>query len=292
MISILICTYKRPLLLKKCIESVINQITTHEYEVIVCDNDNHESARDIVANYESIIYCVQPLQGLSNARNKIVSLASGDFVLFIDDDEYAAPNWISRMMDCQMKYNADVVLGRVIYEIPSSFPKYIKDSVYFIKKLRLDGEAAKFNEGYTGNTLVKRELFLLRNPPFLTEFNFTGGEDSNFFNYLLAQNILIIFCNSAIIYEIQDEKRLKLTWFFNRGIIGGRNYVFTVYRDKSIISIIYTLLKSLIGGIILSLIYLILAIILPNKFLLVFVSKFGNQVGKLTFWINLKLKNY
>ena len=131
MISILICTYKRPLLLKKCIDSIFKQITTHEYEVIVCDNDSNESGRDVVANYERVIYCVQPLQGLSNARNKVVSIASGDFVLFIDDDEYAAPNWISSIMDCQLKYKADVVLGRVVYEIPDSFPIYIKKSIYF-----------------------------------------------------------------------------------------------------------------------------------------------------------------
>lgn len=292
MISILICTYKRPLLLKKCIESVINQITTYEYEVIVCDNDSNESAKEIVANYESVIYCVQPLQGLSNARNKIVSVASGDFVLFIDDDEYPAPNWITSMMDCQMKYNADVVLGRVIYEIPDSFPIYIKESIYFKKKLRVDGELAKMNEGYTGNTLVKRNLFLLRNPPFLPEFNLTGGEDSNFFNYLITQNASIVFCDSAIIYEIQDEKRLNLTWFFKRGIQGGRNFIFALHRDKSSIIILLIFLKSLLGGIILTSLYFLLSIILPNKFLLVFISKFGNQIGKLTFWINLNLKNY
>jgi succinoglycan biosynthesis protein ExoM len=292
LISVLVCTYKRPILLKNCIESILNQITTYHYEIIVCDNDIEETAKDVVSDFSNIFYYVQPAKGLANIRNFAISKSNSEFILFIDDDEYASPNWISSMMQCQLNFNADVVLGGLVYEVPENFPSYIKKSCHFKPRIRLDGKRAKLNDGYTGNTLVKRDLFLLRTPPFQVKFNFVGGEDTDFFNFLLKNNKIIVFSEFSIIFEVQDKNRLNLFWFFRRGLLGGKSYARSIYEEKELFQFIYIYLKSIFGGICVTSLYFFLFLILPNKYLLNLISKFGNQIGKMSFWFNYKFKNY
>lgn len=290
MISVLICTYKRPLLLKKCIDSIIKQITTYQYEIIVCDNDIHETAKEIVINYKDVKYCNQPLKGLSNARNMAVSKAKGEFVLFIDDDEYAQVNWINVIYDCQQRHNADVVFGKVLYEIPISFPSYIKKSKYFNRSEIQTGSLMSYNKGYSGNTLVRTELFSTRNPPFLLEFNSTGGEDTDFFNYLYKYGSKMIFCREAVIFEIQDDNRKKLTWYYIRGFHSGSAAVKRIIEHEKIIW--FLILKSIIKNIIDLLILFFKSIFFPNNYLTLLIFNTGCLFGKIAYKKHTKSSIY
>lgn len=292
-ITVAICTYKRPKLLEKCIESVLNQNAESNYGVIVIDNDIEESARGIVEKLNSKVqYFVQPLKGLSYARNMAVSKANGEFILFIDDDEYADKNWLSNMVDCQKKHQADVVLGKVVYEIPEKFPSYIKKSSYFIRKNRVTGEKAMLNEGYTGNTLVRKKLFNLRTPSFLTEFNHTGGEDSDFFNFLLSKKINIVFSNEATVYETQDDQRLKASWFYKRGYRAGYNYSSHLFKNNHSFIAYIKLLYSVFGGLILCLILALTTLFMPYKYFIKMLAKMANQFGKLGYLFSYQIKDY
>ncbi|KAF2332510.1 glycosyltransferase [Flavobacterium daemonense] len=293
MISILICTYKRPALLKTCIESILNQNANYDFEIIVIDNDPEETAIKIIEKYNGRIkYFLQPLRGLSHARNMAISKASGEIIVFIDDDEYADKNWLSNMIYCHKKYQADVVLGKVEYEIPSTFPLYIRQSSYFKRKSRITGEKATFNDGYTGNTLVKRELFNLRTPAFLLKFNHTGGEDSEFFNYLLSKGANIVFSNDAIIYETQDQQRLKITWFYKRGYRSGSTYAGNLFQNNNAIIASIKLVYSIIGGLIFSFILVLGTLIMPYKYFIKMVVKLANQFGKLGYVVGLQIESY
>ncbi|WP_264553795.1 glycosyltransferase family 2 protein [Flavobacterium sp. N2038] len=292
-ITIAICTYNRPLLLKKCIESVLIQNTDCEYEVIVIDNDARKTAQEVVEKYKpKVQYYFQPLKGLSYARNMAVSNANGEFLLFIDDDEYADRDWLNNMINCQKKYSADVVLGKVIYEIPDHFPSYIKNSLFFFRKNRITGENAGVNEGYTGNTLVHKKLFNLRTPAFLEEFNNTGGEDSDFFNFLLSKKAKIIFSSEAVIYETQDVKRLKISWFYKRGYRSGYNYSSHLLRTNHFFIGYIKLLFSAFGGLVLSFLLLFRTVFSPDKYFIKMLAKLGNQLGKIGYMCHFQIKDY
>lgn len=292
-ITVAICTYKRPILLQKCIQSVLDQNTESDFEIIVIDNDTEKTAQKIIEQYKTRVqYFLQPLKGLSHARNMAVSKANGRFILFIDDDEYADKNWLSNMVVCQKKYLADVVLGKVVYEIPDKFPLYIKRSSYFARKNITTGEKATLNEGYTGNTFVKRELFNLRTPPFLSEFNHTGGEDSEFFNFLLSKQANIVFCNDAVIYETQDEKRLKVSWFYKRGYRVGYNYSSHLFKNHNTFVAIIKLLYSVFGGLTLSLLLAFKTLFMPYRYFIKMVAKIANQLGKVGYLFGCQVKEY
>ncbi len=284
LISVLVCTYNRPLLLGKCLESIFDQITKYEYEVIVVDNDERQSAKEIVQYFEGRIeYIIEPNLGLANVRNKAVEIAKGEYILFIDDDEVADFDWIENMVNAQHRYNADAVFGQVYYKVPNHFPSYIRSSIYFNRKKIENGKKLLLNEGYCGNTLVRRSLFQLRIPSFNPEFNNTGGEDSDFFNFLIRNEYKLVFCSDAKIVETQDENRKSLIWFYKRAFNSGVNYTSIICGKKKRLHLINTIICVLnILFNLFQLLYIsILSILFFNRYFLSLVLKIGTINGKI-----------
>jgi glycosyltransferase involved in cell wall biosynthesis len=70
-----------------------------DYSNVIADNDRSESARQTVESCTrqlkiSISYYVEPEQNIAYARNKAVENAKGDFIGFIDDDEFPIEQWL------------------------------------------------------------------------------------------------------------------------------------------------------------------------------------------------------
>jgi len=70
-----------------------------DYSNVIADNDRSESARQTVESCTrqlkiSISYYVEPEQNIAHARNKAVENAKGDFIGFIDDDEFPIEQWL------------------------------------------------------------------------------------------------------------------------------------------------------------------------------------------------------
>src|SRR5690348_4535548 len=94
-ISVCICTYKRERFLKRLLRELDAQETEGEftYSIVLADNDVSESGRAVAAEFRQtstipITYCVEPEQNIALARNRAVANATGDYIAFIDDDEY------------------------------------------------------------------------------------------------------------------------------------------------------------------------------------------------------------
>src|SRR6202022_4183548 len=94
-IAVCICTYKRPDYLKRLLKELIGQETggLFTYSIVVVDNDRSESARAVVSDMAAsspipVKYCMEPRQNIALARNRAIENAQGDFVAFIDDDDF------------------------------------------------------------------------------------------------------------------------------------------------------------------------------------------------------------
>lgn len=102
-LSIVIPIYKVEKYIEKCLESCINQDVELgvDYEII-CINDgtpdkSADIAKDIARKHKGIIVYDQENQGLSAARNKGLSLAQGEYVWFVDSDDWIEPNCLSKL---------------------------------------------------------------------------------------------------------------------------------------------------------------------------------------------------
>ena len=97
MITIIIPTYNRKVLLKKCINSLINQ-SYKDFEIIVVDDGSTDGTKDLIKNYEQIRYLRQENKGPGNARNLGIKNAGGSIIAFTDDDCIPDKDWLKNAL--------------------------------------------------------------------------------------------------------------------------------------------------------------------------------------------------
>lgn len=95
-LSILICSYNRAPVLKATLSSLNEQFveTLGGVEVIVVDNASTDDTADVLQGFESFQYCREDEIGLSNARNRALREARGEWVVFLDDDVFPNVGWL------------------------------------------------------------------------------------------------------------------------------------------------------------------------------------------------------
>jgi len=100
-ITVIVPTYKRPKLLKRCLDSINCQ--SYEYfEVLVVDNEGSDTRiKQLVEQYQNMRfkYLHQPVPGVSAARNKGIHSASSELILFVDDDDEIKQDMLAEMVE-------------------------------------------------------------------------------------------------------------------------------------------------------------------------------------------------
>ena len=111
-VSIIIPVYNSESTLKRCIESVINQ-TYKNIEILIINDGSKDKSLNIMNEYknkdERIIVINQKNKGLSGARNTGINNATGDYITFIDSDDYIKPNLVKDTIKIFEEYECDVV---------------------------------------------------------------------------------------------------------------------------------------------------------------------------------------
>jgi succinoglycan biosynthesis protein ExoM len=250
-VTVCICTYKRDSLFPTLVSIEQQQLNGDiELDVVVVDNDGEGSALRIVEQIRSrgnikISYGIEPVQNISLARNKAVSLATGDWLAFIDDDEIAECQWIETLLKSVSKYKAGIAIGSVIPKFPMGAPKWILTGGFFDRPMMEEGTI--IDSGGTGNALVRRDMVSDLGVPFDIRFGLSGGEDLDFFVRLRKQGAVMISCPNAQVEEEVECTRLNASYLSQRALRGGETYIKVHIHDCSFIRRIYELIKALIG---------------------------------------------
>lgn len=113
LISIIVPVYKVEKYLKKCIDSILNQ-TYKNYELILVDDGSPDCCPIICDNYaeknDRVIVIHKQNGGLSDARNTGIAIAKGDFICFIDSDDYVSEDFCELLLNAVLKSNADMAI--------------------------------------------------------------------------------------------------------------------------------------------------------------------------------------
>lgn len=108
-ISIIIPVYNTELFLNKCIDSVLNQ--TYKNIEIICINDGStDKSLEILENYKDERIRIISIEnhGVSYARNLALDTITGDYVAFVDSDDYVEEDFCKNLLDTLTKNNADL----------------------------------------------------------------------------------------------------------------------------------------------------------------------------------------
>ena len=225
-ISVCICTYKRPRFLKRLLEELDGQDTSglFTYSIVVADNDHLQSGEAVVRDFAAassipIKYCVEPRQNIALTRNKAIENANGDFVAFIDDDEFPTRRWLLTLFKACNEFGVDGVLGPVKRHFDEEPPKWVVKGKFYERPTYPTGFVIDWRKGRTNNVLLKKRIFAASAQPFRPDF--LTGEDQDFFRRMIEKRHAFVWCNEAVVYEVVPPVRWKRTFMLRRALLGG-----------------------------------------------------------------------
>lgn len=111
MISVMMLTYNREKFVARAIESILNQ-TYRDFEFIIVDNGSSDNSGNIAEEYaknDSRIRVIHRDRGtISAGRNTALDAAKGDYLAFIDDDDWAEPDYLEFLLKLIIENDADM----------------------------------------------------------------------------------------------------------------------------------------------------------------------------------------
>jgi glycosyltransferase involved in cell wall biosynthesis len=200
-LSIVVPAYNVEKYVLDCLNTILNQKTQYNYEIIVVNDGSTDDTDLIIKKIQSpkLKYVTQENQGLSGARNTGINEAVGRYIMFVDSDDLLEENAIESMMKSLEKNDADIVIGSYYM-----FSENQDNRQYCINKERIIANKPKDavnNHGYAWGKIFKRELF--------NNVRFPMGmwyEDTIVCNVLFRMNCKVVVIKDVVYgYRINSD---------------------------------------------------------------------------------------
>ena len=236
-VSVIVPIYNVEKYLEKCINSLLSQ-TLEDIQIILVNDGSKDNSGNIAKEYEKnnkdrVIYVEKENGGLSDARNYGLKYATGDFIAFLDSDDYIEKNAYEEMYNKAIEENADYVECDFIWEFPN---KIRVDKQYPYKNKK---EMLSFVRVVAWNKLIKRQLitdnnlefpkglryedveFTYKLIPFINKF---ANVDKPFIHYVQRE---------GSIANVQNERTAEIFTVLDNVIeFYKENNIYDEYRDE------------------------------------------------------------
>jgi GT2 family glycosyltransferase len=187
---------------------------------------------------------VEQQRGITYARNRaLIEAGAVDFIAFIDDDEFPAPEWLDTLLWTQANFAADVVSGPVFPKYSPEIPDWVKRGGFFKPRVFATGTGRKTCA--CNNVLIGTHVFR-RVHGFDDAFALSGAEDTNFFLRVRRAGYKIVWSQQAVVYEVVSAQRGTVSWILRREYQTGNGWVFCERCSDSLGSWILRFFKG--GG--------------------------------------------
>lgn len=287
-ITVCICTYKRPELLRHLLTKIEQQQTNGLFDisVVIVDNDQLKSAYQTIFEYaiQSVIkinYFVEPEQNIAMARNKTIENSTGDYIGFIDDDEFPDDRWLLNLYEAIQHYQADGILGPVLPYFETPPPGWVLKGKFFERPVLVTGQVLDWQNTRTGNALVKKELFIKGGKWFDPSYG-SGGEDRDFFKRMIAKGHSFVWYKEAPVFEIVPPHRWDKKIMIKRAFLRGKMALNSVNYKKR--SVAYS-----IAAIGIYTCFLPISLILGQHIFMNYLIKTCDHIGKVAAFLGLNL---
>ena len=162
-ISIVIPVYNVEKYLRRCLDSIISQNLTN-IEIICINDGSTDHSTEILEEYSQkdkrVIVLNQTNQGLSVTRNTGIKIANGEYVGFVDSDDFVDSDFFEKMYNTAVKLNADIVCAGIVRENDKKkkiLLQYNNSKTYSDTKAKLIAAGIP-EHNYSCNKIYKREL--------------------------------------------------------------------------------------------------------------------------------------
>lgn len=218
LVSIVVAVYNAEKTLNKCLDSLLSQ-TYGNIEIILVNDCSTDNSMSICKQYcddnDNVhLICNGSNSGVSFTRNAGIKSASGEYICFVDSDDYVEPNYIELLCGYAEKYNTVPICGFVYHnEFEHQKPyTYVWSGGNELVSL---GEAFRLNQELyltaLWNKLFVRSLIVNNNIKFDTKLSI--GEDLRFsIDYFLANHIeeVYVFTDAPYHYtKLNDDSLMS-----------------------------------------------------------------------------------
>ncbi len=230
-VAVTLPTFRRPGHLLKTLRSLAGQKTDRNFICIVMENDPENGAGAQVAER---FFQQNPMPGMvvnAHRRGNCSAYNAGwftalekfpnlEWIIVIDDDEVAGPDWIETMTAAASNLNVDIIGGpqKPIFEGTTS-TKWSRHPV-FSPAHQQSGKVPIIYS--TGNVLIAAKVLHSMGYPYLDEqFNFLGGGDSDFYARCRKKGYSFGWEAGAPVIETIPTRRTETSWLNARGLRNG-----------------------------------------------------------------------
>lgn len=217
-ISVIIPVYNTEQYLEKCIQSVLDQTYTN-LEIICVDDgstDNSGAILDAFAKKDERIKVIhKENEGVSEARNTALCVATGDWIGFVDSDDYIDKDMYSAMLAANEQQGADIIScgyyleyedGCVVAENRKDVPAHAVDTKQFLRFV-YERDVYKGVASYLWTRLIKRELVYNADEKLVHLFSdeFDVSEDLVFLAELMRDSKKSLYVDKPMYHYLQRE---------------------------------------------------------------------------------------
>lgn len=220
-----------------------------EAECVVVDNRSTDDTSGVVAGFAKhsallTRYVYENGAGSSYARNRAVEEARGDFILFIDDDAVAEPDWAAEMLTEIERRRLDVACGMVLPRWGQEPPRwlgprlYVRLAVHDSARLAVTPRAERetIHNYFSANVGFRRRTFEIfgkfRQDLGVVGGNPMSGEDTELFERVMANGGTVGFAPRARVHHIIPPERMRRSYLrrksyafgYGSAVAGGRTH--------------------------------------------------------------------
>lgn len=237
-VSVIIPVYNAEKFIERCLESVIHQ-SLSDIELIIVNDGSKDGSLDILRKYKNqysnVVLIEQENTGQGVARNRAIEVAQGDFLSFVDSDDYIEKDMLKILYQNAIENDADIVVcnwdeidenDQVLNYIDHEYyHNKIFDSKEIIKEF-LNGED-QLIEGFSWNKLIKRSLFTT----YGIEYPNMIFEDIPTIFKLLIKANRCVYLNNRLYHYVQHNN----STVHSRNVQGVKDYVMALQMIKDIL---------------------------------------------------------
>ena len=204
-VSLIIPVYNVENYIEKCLDSVVNQ-TLKDMEIIIVNDGSQDKSKQKIEKYlkkySSIKYLEKENGGLSDARNYGMPHATGEYIAFLDSDDYVEKTMYEEMYNIAKKENADMVECDFVWEYPNKKREDIGEFYNSKKEMIEKGHVVAWNK------LIKREIIEKTKIIFPVGLRY---EDMEFFYKLVPYIDKVSFVKKCFVHYVQRENSIANT---------------------------------------------------------------------------------
>lgn len=247
-LSIVICTYERPVLLAGALRSILalDGLRDGALDVVVVDNSDAGSARTVVEGLAAgaaipIAYVTAHPANISVARNAGCRASRGEAVAFLDDDQEVAPGWLMAVRDGLSRFPHDVFFGPItpVYADPEAVTPAARALFVRADDRPAGGELTAFDRPAaqafvlsTANSVFRRSSALPGPEPFDADFGQCGGEDFHLFCRLQRAGRRFGWLPGAGASDFVPRHRCGAPYLVRRHFAGGQAFAAALIRTS------------------------------------------------------------